>query len=197
MSRAPAATCDLEIEGRQLRLTNTDRVLWSRAGFTKGNLIDYYSAVAPALLPHLVNRPVTLVRWPHGVDARGFAQSECRGQPDWMRVAELRLRSGEVRRHCLIDDAASLVWVANLAAIELHTYQFPFEHPNQPTAALLDLDPGPAVSVPELAHPKRQGLLREFEQRRCAPFEIAAARDLLMPFSRRPSYCLLFLTLEP
>ena len=151
MSRAPAATRDLEIEGRHLRVTNTDRVLWPGTGFTKGDLIDYYSAVAPALLPHLVDRPVTLGRWPHGVDARGFAQSECRGQPEWMRGAELRLRSGEVRRHCLIDDAASLVWVANLAAIELHTYQFQFEHPDQPTAALLDLDPGPEVSVPELA----------------------------------------------
>jgi bifunctional non-homologous end joining protein LigD len=92
-------------------------VLWPRTGFTKGDLIDYYRDVAGALLPHLAGRPVTLGRWPQGVDARGFGQSECRGRPSWMRVAELRLRGGQVRRHCLIDDTASLVWVANLSTI--------------------------------------------------------------------------------
>jgi bifunctional non-homologous end joining protein LigD len=150
---------EVEIEGRLLRLTNLERVLWPRSGFTKRALIDYYRAVAPALLPHLSGRPVTLGRWPQGVDRRGFAQTECRGRPDWMRTAQLRLRSGEVRRHCVVEDLPSLLWVANLGTVELHTHQFIFEHPDEPDAVPLDLDPGPGVGLRESA--RAALLLRE------------------------------------
>lgn len=138
---------ELELDGRRLRLTSLDRVLWPATGFTKGAMIDYYRAVAPVLLPHLSGRPLTLGRWPQGVEARGFAQMECRGHPAWMRTAPLPLRTGEIRNFCVVDDSASLVWVANLGTIELHTYQFAPERPDEPTALALDLDPGPGAGL--------------------------------------------------
>src|SRR5215218_9972872 len=89
---APVDTSrEVEVEGRRLRLTNLDRVLWPEAGYTKGDLIEYYLAVAPALLPHLAGRPLTLGRWPQGIERHGFAQTECRGRPDWLPVLPLRL----------------------------------------------------------------------------------------------------------
>jgi bifunctional non-homologous end joining protein LigD len=145
------ATSSVDVDGRRIGLTNHDRVLWPRTGFTKGDLIGYYRDVAPALLPHLAGRPVTLGRWPRGVERRGFAQTECRGRPSWLRTAELRLREGEVRRHCLVEDAASLVWVANLATVELHAYPFLFERPDEPTSVPLDLDPGSGAAPTAIA----------------------------------------------
>ncbi|HEX8857413.1 MAG TPA: non-homologous end-joining DNA ligase [Thermoleophilaceae bacterium] len=131
------------IGGRDLRLTNVDRVLWPEAGFTKGAMIDFYAAVADVLVPHLARRPLTLGRWPSGVGHRGFAQNECRGAPEWMETAPLVLASGEVRNYCVVNDAASLVWVANLVAIELHPYLAPVNAPDRPIAVAFDLDPYP------------------------------------------------------
>ena len=139
----------VEIDGRAVRLTSLDRVLWPRAGFTKGDLVDYYLGVAPALVPHLAGRALTLGRFPSGVDAHGFAQTECRGAPKWMTTAELPLRSGEVRRYCVVDDAASLAWVANLGTIELHPFLALAARPDEPTAVVFDLDPGAGAGMAE------------------------------------------------
>ena len=106
----PAGSTELHLEGRRLRLTSLDKVLWPATGFTKGRMIEYYVAVADALLPHLAGRPLTLGRFPDGVEGPGFAQTECRGRPEWMATKRLRLRSGEVRDFCLIEDAPSLAW---------------------------------------------------------------------------------------
>jgi bifunctional non-homologous end joining protein LigD len=124
--------------GREVELTNLDRVLYPAAGYTKGDVIDYYRRVAPVLIPHLAGRPLTLGRFPSGIEGRGFATTECRGRPDWMRTQPVRLRSGVVRNHCVADDLPSLLWVANLGTIELHAF---------PTALVLDLDPGPQTDV--------------------------------------------------
>jgi bifunctional non-homologous end joining protein LigD len=128
-------------------LTNLDRVLWP--GFTKADLVAYYTSVAAVLLPHLAGRPLSMVRAPHGASGRLFLQNECRGAPDWMTTASLRLQSGEVRRYCVIDDLRSLVWVANLAAVELHPYPTRADRPDEPVALLLDLDPGPGTAFGE------------------------------------------------
>jgi len=146
---ALGASAELELEGRRLRLTNLDRVLWPKSGFTKGDLVDYYVAVAPVLLPHLAGRPLTLGRWPQGVEGHGFAQTECRGRPNWMATFSLPLRSGTVRNYCLVEDLPSLAWVANLGTIELHTYHFRADHPDEPTVFVLDLDPGPGTGLRE------------------------------------------------
>jgi bifunctional non-homologous end joining protein LigD len=131
------------------RLTNLDRVLWPATGFTKGDLIAYYGAVAPALVPHLRGRALTLARFPDGVEGKGFAQMECRGHPDWMAVLALRLRTGATRTYCVVDDLDSLLWVANLNAIELHPYMTRAHRPDEPSGVTLDLDPGPGAGLPE------------------------------------------------
>jgi bifunctional non-homologous end joining protein LigD len=124
-----------------VRLTNLDRVLWPATGFTKRQLIDYYAAVADVLVPHLAGRPLTLGRFPGGVDGPGFAQTECRGRPDWMATKRLTLRSGEVRDFCLVQDLPSLLWVANLGTIELHLYLGAGDAGEDAVLALFDLDP--------------------------------------------------------
>jgi bifunctional non-homologous end joining protein LigD len=123
-------------------LSSLDRVLWPRSGFTKGDLVEYYREIASVLLPHIRGRPLTLGRWPQGVDQRGFAQTECRGRPDWMATHALTVRSGEVRHFCVVNDLRSLLWVANLGTIELHSFLGRGERIEEPTAVVFDLDPG-------------------------------------------------------
>jgi bifunctional non-homologous end joining protein LigD len=136
------SAAQVEIDGRTLTLTNRDRVLWPRAGFTKGDLIDYYTRVAPALLPHVRQRPLTLWRYPLGVHERGFWQNECRGAPPWMRTETI---AGQ--RFCVVDDLPSLVWLANHGTVELHPFPFVLATPESPTALVLDLDPGPGADL--------------------------------------------------
>ena len=128
---------------RQLTLSNLDKVLYPATGFTKAAVIDYYARIAPVMLPHLRDRSVTMVRYPDGVDGDSFFEKRCPPHaPDWVRTAEV---DGIVA--CVIDDLATLVWVANLAALELHTLQATATHPDRPTALVLDLDPGPPATI--------------------------------------------------
>ena len=143
----PAGSAELEIEGRRIELTSLDKVLWPETGFTKADMIRYYAAVAPAILPEIEGRALTLGRWPDGVEGHGFAQTECRGRPPWMRTAPVTLRSGELRRHCLVSDLAALLWIANQNAIELHAFLHRADNPLHPTAALFDLDPAPGFDI--------------------------------------------------
>ena len=143
----PAGSTELHLEGRRLRLTSLDKVLWPATGFTKGRMIEYYVAVADALLPHLAGRPLTLGRFPDGVEGPGFAQTECRGRPEWMATKRLRLRGGEVRDFCLVEDAPSLAWAANQGAIELHPYLGAGDAGEEAVLALFDLDPGPDAGL--------------------------------------------------
>src|SRR3954447_18016145 len=108
---------DVEVGDRRLRLTNLDKVLWPANGFTKSQLIDYYVRVAPVLLPHIVQRPMTLARFPDGVDVDGWYQTDCWHHPDWMPTAQVVLPHGQEsgRDYCLFNDVASLVWAANMA----------------------------------------------------------------------------------
>jgi bifunctional non-homologous end joining protein LigD len=137
----------LELGGRQVELTTPERVLWSAAAFTKRDLLHYYLAVAPVLLPHLRDRPLTLGRFPEGVEGRGFAQTECRGAPEWLRREPIELRNGEIRNYCVVDDEAGLAWLANRSAIELH----PFLGLERPRAIVFDLDPGAPAGVVDCA----------------------------------------------
>ena len=147
-----------------VELTNLDRVLWPSTGFTKGQLLDYYAEVSGALLPHLVNRPLTLGRFPAGVDAQGFAQTECRGRPQWLQTAAIRLRDGRVRNFCLAQDLSSLLWIANQGTIELHTFLASALALDRPNAVLFDLDPEPPAGFREAA--RVAVLLRDWLARR-------------------------------
>jgi bifunctional non-homologous end joining protein LigD len=140
-----------EIEGRGVAVTNLDKVLWPESGMTKGGLLEYYVGVASTLLPHLRGRPLTLRRFPDGVDGASWHQNECRGEPEWLNVFETTGRAGGRLRFCVVDDLASLVWVANQAAIELHPFLWRIDAPRRPTQVVFDLDPGPPAGIVECA----------------------------------------------
>jgi bifunctional non-homologous end joining protein LigD len=139
-----------------VQLSSLEKVLWPATGFTKGQMLDYYRAVAPTLLPHLVDRPLTLGRFPDGLAGQGFAQLECRGSPEWMTTAAIRLRDGRLRNFCLARDLDSLLWIANLGTIELHIFLGRASTLEQPTAVLFDLDPEPPAQT---ADARRAALL--------------------------------------
>jgi bifunctional non-homologous end joining protein LigD len=141
----------IEIGGRRLALTNLDKLLWPKGGRTKAWLIEYYTRVAPVLLSHLAQRPVTLRRFPEGIDGPSWHQNECRGEPQWFHVFETIGRGGRSLRFCVVADLPSLVWLANQAVIELHPFQWLLEMPRQPTGLVFDLDPGPPADVVDCA----------------------------------------------
>lgn len=154
MSRARAgeARQALEVEGRTVLLSNPGKVLFPVTGFAKRDLVDYYLAVAPALLPHLGGRPVTLGRFPDGVDAPGWYQTNCpQVRPDWLRVAEVRGARGQTLRYCVLDGAAALAWAANAAAIELHPLLAAADAAATARALVLDLDPRPPAGLVDCA----------------------------------------------
>ena len=134
----------VEIEGRRLRLSNLDKVLYPQAGFTKAQIVDYYARIGEVMVPHLADRPVTLVRWPDGVDSQSFFEKRCPSHaPEWMRSAAVN----DDLSQCVLDDLPSLVWAANMAALELHTPQARVSSPDRPDSMVFDLDPGPGSSV--------------------------------------------------
>jgi bifunctional non-homologous end joining protein LigD len=149
----PAAEAShVEVEGRRLRLSNLDKVLYPAEGFAKGQVIDYYARVSGALLPHLRDRPLTLKRYPEGVDRHFFYEKNCpRHRPDWVRTAviETSRRSAKPIEFCVVDDLPTLVWVANLASLELHTSLSRTGDISRPTMMVYDLDPGPPAGIPE------------------------------------------------
>jgi bifunctional non-homologous end joining protein LigD len=140
----------LDVEGRRLRVSNLGKVLWPAAGFTKAEMLDYYVRAAPALLPHLAGRPITLRRFPDGVDEAGWYQNDCPpGRPAWVEVETVEWPSGRTWDFCAVDDLATLVWVANLGTIELHPFLALRARLDRPTAVVLDLDPGPPAGLAE------------------------------------------------
>jgi bifunctional non-homologous end joining protein LigD len=147
------------VDGRTLTLSNLDKVLYPAVGFTKGQVIDYYARIAPAMLPHLKGRPITLKRYPNGVDDKFFYEKNCpKHRPEWMRTLPIeakgwnsRAQKGTVIEYCLIDEPAGLVWTANMAALELHPGLATEEDLSRPTCVVFDLDPGPPADVVQCA----------------------------------------------
>ena len=135
----------VEVEGRQLTVSNLDKVFYPVSGFTKAGVVDYYARIAPTMVPHLAGKAVTLVRAPDGVDGPRFFEKRCPPHaPGWVR------RGGRLGS-CVVDDAPTLVYLANLAAIELHTQQHVVDDPDAPRAVVFDLDPGPPAGVLDCA----------------------------------------------
>jgi bifunctional non-homologous end joining protein LigD len=135
---------EIEVQGRTLKLTNREKVMYPQSGFTKGELIDYYAQVAPVLLPHLAGRPLTLKRYPDGVEGEYFYEKRCPAhRPDWVRTAPIESERGKgTIDYCLAEDLPTLIWAANLADIELHTSLSLAARMDRPTAIVFDLDPG-------------------------------------------------------
>lgn len=144
-----ATQTSIEIEGRRLKLKNRDKVLFPESGFTKGEMIDYYQQIAPALLPHLRGRPLTLRRFPDGISEGGFWEKRCPSyRPDWVpTVAVWSGQNEEEIDYCSADDLPTLMWIANLATIELHVSLSKAEKIERPTILAFDLDPGPPADV--------------------------------------------------
>lgn len=138
----------VQVAGRELALTNLDKVLYPAIGFTKAEVIDYYARIAPTMVHHTRGRCVTLRRWPDGVDGPSFFEKKCPShRPDWVGTAVgPGRRRGEVR-YCLLDEPAAFVWTANLAALELHTPLARADALGTPLACVFDLDPGPGTGV--------------------------------------------------
>jgi bifunctional non-homologous end joining protein LigD len=133
------------VEGRRVRISNWDKVLFPQTGFTKGDLVAYYARVAPVLLPHLRDRPLTLKRYPEGVENEYFYEKQAPShRPDWVQTE----RVGKIN-FTLAQDRPTLVWLANLADVELHTSLSLARAPEEPTMLVFDLDPGPPAGIVE------------------------------------------------
>jgi len=165
IERLPDGALAVVIDGRRLKISNWDKVLYPEAGFTKGDLIAYYTRVAPAVLPHLRDRALTLKRYPNGVQEQYFYEKNSPShRPDWIPTANI----GGVR-YTLVQERATLVWLANLADIELHTSLSLAAKPEQPTMLVFDLDPGAPAGIVECCEVALvlRGL---FEQLGCVSF---------------------------
>ncbi len=141
----------VHVGDRDVRVTNLDRVLWPATGTTKRDLLAYVLAAAPVLLPYLAHRPVMLWRYPEGVDRAGWFQAQCRSRPEWVPTHPVVAATGEILEYCLIEEPGTLAWLANLGTIELHPHGWRVDRPTEPTALVLDLDPGPPAGLPACA----------------------------------------------
>ena len=142
----------IQIDGHDLEVSNLDKVMYPAAGFTKGEVIDYYTRIAPVLLPHLEDRALTRIRFPNGVDGMHFFEKNAPGgTPSWVRLATLPVPGSTKARETIdfvvVDELATLVWVANLASLELHTPQWRIGA--DPDLLVVDLDPGAPAGLKE------------------------------------------------
>lgn len=156
---AADAQVTVEVDGRHLKLSNLDKVLYPATGTTKGEVLHYYAQVAPVLLPHLADRAVTRIRWPHGTgEGRFFEKNLPPGAPSWLRsvtVSSTGSRGGgDSIEYPIVEDLAGLTYLANLASLELHVHQWRFGRNNQPRnpdRLVIDLDPGAPAGLHECA----------------------------------------------
>jgi bifunctional non-homologous end joining protein LigD len=145
----PARRVSVDVEGHELSLSNLDKVMYPETGFTKGQVIDYYTRIAPAVLPHLRDRPLTLKRYPNGVEGGHFYEKQCPShRPDWVRSEPVELSSKTIQ-FCICDDLPTLVWLANLADLELHPSLSKIPEVERPAIMAFDLDPGPGTGLAE------------------------------------------------
>ena len=141
----------VDVGGRQVVLSNLEKVLYPSVGFTKAQVLDYYTRIAPVLLPHLAERALTRKRYPDGVDGQVFFEKNApRGTPEWVRTVDLPSPGSSKGReridYVVVDDLAALVWTANLASLELHTHMWRVDR-DSPDLLVFDLDPGPPATV--------------------------------------------------
>ncbi len=139
----------IEVEGKHLTLTNLDKVLYPATGFTKGQVIDYYARIAPVLIPHLSGHPLTLKRYPGGVDAEFFFEKNAtKHRPDWVKTAPIWSEHNKREiQYILANDLPTVIWMANLAAIELHPSLSLAKEITCPRSIVFDLDPGPPANI--------------------------------------------------
>ena len=140
---------ELIVEGKKLAVSNLNKVLYPKVGFTKGQVVDYYIRIAPVLLPHLQDRPLTMKRYPNGVEGEFFYEKNCPShRPKWVKTAKVWSEGNKrMMNYCLANDLPTLVWAANLADLELHTSLARKRNVARPTMMVFDLDPGAPADI--------------------------------------------------
>ncbi|MEP6851460.1 MAG: non-homologous end-joining DNA ligase [bacterium] len=154
-----AARVGVSVEGRTLSLSNLDKVLFPANGVTKGEVIDYYTRISAVLLPYLAGRALTVIRFPNGIEGSSFFEKNApRGRPEWVRTVRLpapgSTKNRETIDYVVVEELATLVWLANLAALELHVHQWrvgPRGKVHGADQVVVDLDPGPPAGLTECA----------------------------------------------
>jgi bifunctional non-homologous end joining protein LigD len=138
----------LDIDGTKVDVTNLEKVMYPKTGFTKGQVIDYCIRVSPVLLPYLKNRPITLKRYPDGVEGFFFYEKKAPAhRPKWIKTTKVLKSEGGEIDYCVIDSLPALVWAANLADLELHTFLHTAPKIDRPNFIAFDLDPGPPADI--------------------------------------------------
>jgi len=139
---------ELTIGGTRVEVSNLQKVFYPQTGFTKGDVIDYYIRVAPVLLPHLEARPITLKRYPEGVEGLFFYEKRCPPhRPKWVKTMNVPRSKGGAINYCVMNGLPALIWAVNLADLELHTFLHRMPKVDRPTALAFDLDPGAPADV--------------------------------------------------
>ncbi|HMK98791.1 MAG TPA: non-homologous end-joining DNA ligase [Acidimicrobiales bacterium] len=171
---------------RALPVNNPDKVLYPAAGFTKADVVGYYRAVAPVVVPHLKGRALTLRRFPDGVNGESFFEKRCPAHaPDWVAKVEVTRSSGPSYRACSVEDADTLVWLANLVALELHPSLALAADPDRPTTMVFDLDPGAPAAIGECAEVacNLRRLLQDLELESVAKTSGLKGMQVYVPFN--------------
>jgi bifunctional non-homologous end joining protein LigD len=184
----------VEVDGKELRLTNLDKVLYPKADFTKGEMVDYYAKVAPAIVPHLSGRAVTLRRFPEGVEDldSAFFEKRCpKHRPKWVKTT--RVQAGPdagMIDFCVCDSLPTLIWMAQLAAIELHPSLSASRAPKRPTVLAFDLDPGPPADVADCSRValRLRELLAQLDLESFAKTSGSKGMQLYVPLNTKTSY---------
>lgn len=183
---------EVTVEGRRLRLSNLDKVLYPATGFSKGELIEWYAQMSEVLLPHLRGRPLTMKRYPDGVDAAHFYEKRCPShRPEWVKTARVwSERHQEELEYCLVEDLPTLVWAANLPNIELHTSLSLAAAIERPTAVVFDLDPGAPADVVDCAQVAIwiHGMLEQLGLRSYPKTSGSKGIQLYVPLNSETSY---------
>jgi bifunctional non-homologous end joining protein LigD len=145
----PVEISEIRLGARKVNFSNVDKVFYPKTKFTKGQLIRYYYEISSYVLPHLKDRPLTLKRYPNGVEGEHFYEKRCpKFKPEWIKTARVysNRHEGDIF-YCMVNDLASLMWVANLADLELHTSLSKFKNMSNPTMMMFDLDPGAGMTI--------------------------------------------------
>jgi bifunctional non-homologous end joining protein LigD len=182
---------EVEVDGRTVSLSNLDKVFYPATGFTKGHVIEYYTRVAPVLLPHLRDRPLTLKRYPNGVEGQYFYEKQCPShRPEWVPTTPPIPAGGRRIQFCLANDLPTLVWLANLADLELHTSLARVEDYGRPTVLAFDLDPGSPATIVECADValRLRALLDQLDLRGCPKTSGSKGMQVYVPLDGEVTY---------
>lgn len=182
----------LKVEGKDLAVSNLEKVLWPKAGFTKGEMIHYYIEIAPFLLPHLKDRPLTMKRYPNGVEGEFFYEKNCPShRPKWVKTASVWSEGNQREmQYCLAQDLPTLVWAANLADIELHTSLSRKKDVARPTMMVFDLDPGAPADIVQCCQVGLwlREILQEMKLKSWAKTSGSKGLQIYVPFNTAVTY---------